>query len=114
MPRGVPLDERQLAEIKASLVLGKSQSAIARNLGITQQAVSSVGIRCRGDIAELKAHKNPKLARRYEQKLKEMLEAITPEKIRDAPLRDIAMTASILLDRWRLLSGEPTAIQEGH
>jgi hypothetical protein len=112
MPRGVPLDGKQLAAIKVDLALGIAQRAIARCLGITQQAVSAVGIRCQAEIAGLKAHTNPRLARLYEEKLMVILESITPEKMREATLRELAVTGAFLVDKALLLGGGATTMQE--
>lgn len=106
MPRGVPFDQEQLGQIKVGRALGKTNAAIARDLGVTKEGVRKAAVRHSREIAELQATKNKELADLYESKARATAEAITPEKIDKAGLRDLAITSGVMLDKSRLLRGE--------
>jgi hypothetical protein len=40
------------------------------------------------------------------------IDALTPERLATAPVRDVATAVGIAIDKARLLRGEPTAINE--
>lgn len=89
---------------------GEKPPAIADVLGI-----SAVTLRKR--IADLQQKQGLLLQYRVIQSLQltelqaRVLEAITPQKINDAPLRDLVMSYKILKDKEQTLEGKPSEIK---
>lgn len=61
-------------------------------------------------VGELRKVKSAELLGKIEDRLSVLLDAMTPEKIAAAPLRDQAVTFGILSEKRQLLRGEPTQI----
>jgi hypothetical protein len=92
------------------LTRGHTQKEVAQELGISP---ITLGKR----IADIQA-KQPLLTQyRVLQSLQltelqcRVLEAITPEKIADAPLRDLVLAFKVLKDKELVLDGKPTEIK---
>jgi len=100
-------------DVEAALDLimrGEKPPAIALELGISPPTL-------RARIAELQNKQGLLLQYRAVQSLQltelqaRVLEAITPEKIEEAPLRDLVMSYKILKDKELNLDGKPSEIK---
>ena len=69
MPRGIPLDSEQLDQIKVGKALGKTNTSIARNLGVTEEGLRRTAIRLSSEIAKPRAQKDEQLAALCEVKV---------------------------------------------
>ena len=89
---------------------GESASAISLELGISTQTL-------RNRIADLQKKQGVLLQYRSIQTLQltelqaRILEAVTPDKIDDAPLRDLIMSYKILKDKELVMEGKPSEIK---
>jgi DNA-binding Lrp family transcriptional regulator len=92
------------------LMRGESVPAIAEELGISPPTL-------RKRIADIQNKQGVLLQYRAIQSLQltelqaRVLEAITPEKINDAPLRDLVMSYKILKDKELNIEGKPSEIK---
>jgi len=92
------------------LMRGEKPPAIATELGVSTQTL-------RNRIADLQKKQGLLLQYRSIQSLQltelqaRVLEAITPEKINDAPLRDLVVSYKILKEKEHLLEGKPSDIK---
>lgn len=92
------------------LTRGEKPPAIATELGVSVPTL-------RARIAEMQKNQGLLLQYREIQSLQltslqaRVLEAITPEKIDNAPLRDLVMSYKILKDKEQVLEGNPTEIK---
>lgn len=110
MPSGRPkLD----VDMEAALDLihrGESVPVVAAELGISPPTL-------RARIADLSKKQGLLLKYREIQSLQltelqaRVLEAITPEKIDSAPLRDLVMSYKILKDKEQVIEGKPSEIR---
>jgi len=89
---------------------GERPPAIATELGISAPTL-------RAKVRELQEKQGVLLQYRAIQSLQltelqaRVLDAITPEKIEDASLRDLVMSYKILKDKEQLIEGKPTEIK---
>ena len=89
---------------------GESVSAIATEMGVCTATL-------RSRIADLSKKQGVLLQYREVQSLQltelqaRVLEAITPEKIEAAPLRDLIMSYKILKEKEQVIDGKPTEIK---
>lgn len=92
------------------LARGEKVPAISTELGISQPTL-------RARIADLQQKQGLLLQYRAIQSLQltelqaRVLEAITPDKINDAPLRDLVMSYKILKDKELNIEGKPSEIK---
>ena len=89
---------------------GESVTAIATEMGVSPPTL-------RARIADLSKKQGVLLQYREVQSLQltelqaRVLEAITPEKIEGAPLRDLIMSYKILKEKEQVIEGKPTEIK---
>ena len=89
---------------------GETVPAIATELGISPPTL-------RSRIADLQKKQGLLLQYRQIQSLQltelqaRVLEAITPDKIENAPLRDLVMSYKILKDKEQVIEGKPSEIK---
>jgi transposase-like protein len=109
-PRGrkeIPVDMEAALDL---LSRGEKVPAIAKELGINQYTL-------RNRIADLQQKQGLLLQYREIQSLQltelqaRVLEAITPEKIEDANLRDLIASYKILKDKELVVEGKPSEIR---
>ena len=92
------------------LMRGEKIPAISAELGISAPTL-------RTRIAEISKQQGLLLQYRSIQSLQltelqaRILEAITPDKINDAPLRDLVMSFKILKDKEQVIEGKPSEIK---
>jgi DNA-binding Lrp family transcriptional regulator len=107
---GRPKKEVDLEAALDMLMRGESIPAISTELGISAPTL-------RARIAEIQKKQGVLLQYRAIQSLQltelqaRILEAITPEKIADAPLRDLVMSYKILKDKELNIEGKPSEIK---
>ena len=101
------IDSNSLVDMATA---GWTQKDMADELGVSIPTLSR-------KIAELQSSQNVLLQYRALQSLEltklqnEILEHITPEKIAEAPLRDLVVAYKILKDRELVIEGKPTEIK---
>ncbi len=92
------------------LMRGEKVPAIAQELGVSQSTL-------RRTIASLQEKQGLLLQYRQLQALQltelqaRVLEAITPEKINDAPLKDLVASYKILKDKELVIEGKPSEVK---
>lgn len=108
MGRGkIPVDMEAALDL---VMRGESVPTVARELGISPPTL-------RGRIAELSKKQGLLLQYRSLQSLQltelqaRVLEAITPEKIESASLKDLVGSYKILKDKEQVIEGKPTEIK---
>ena len=107
---GRPHAEVDLEKLFALVESGASQKDIGEELGISVPTLSK-------RIAEIQSKQGVLLQYRSLQSLQltelqaRVLEAITPAKIDDAPLRDLVYAYKILKDKELVTEGNPTEIK---
>jgi DNA-binding CsgD family transcriptional regulator len=110
MPSGRIAKQVDMEAALDLLMRGESVPSIACELGISPPTL-------RARIADLQAKQGVLLQYRAIQSLQltelqaRVLEAITPEKINDAPLRDLVMSYKILKDKEQVIEGKPSEIR---
>jgi hypothetical protein len=110
MPNGRTAKAVDMEAALDLIMRGEKIPAVATELGI-----SSSTLRIR--IADLQKKQGLLLQYRAIQSLQltelqaRVLEAITPEKINDAPLRDLVMSYKILKDKELVIEGKPSEIK---
>jgi transposase-like protein len=62
--------------------------------------------RVSGDVATFRQIKKGELSARYESLLHELLDALTPAKLKAASLRDLAWSMGVLTDKMLVLDGD--------
>lgn len=109
-PCGRPRKEIDLEVALDLLMRGESISTVATELGVSPITLNS-------RIKEIQQKQGVLLQYRTIQSLQltelqaRILEAITPEKIADASLRDLVMSYKILKDKELSIEGKPTEIK---
>jgi len=107
------LSRKKFVDMEVALDLldrGETIPVIATELGISQPTL-------RARIADLSKKQGVLLQYREIQSLQltelqaRCLEAITPEKIEDASLRDLVMSYKILKDKEQVIEGKPSEIK---
>jgi len=107
MPKLINIDPANLLEMAQS---GLTQKQMANELQISEPTLAR-------KLTELRDKQGVLLKYREMQNLEltaiqaRVLEAITPEKIDDAPLRDLVVAFKILKDKELTLSGKPSEIK---
>ena len=105
--RMIEVDPESIWEMASD---GLTQKDMARELGISTLTLSK-------RMAKIQAEQGLLLKYRELQSLQltkiqaKILEAITPEKIEDAPLRDLVMAFKILKDKELAVDGKPSEIK---
>ena len=107
---GAPRKEVDMEAALDLLMRGEKIPAIATELGISPPTL-------RSRIADLQKKQGLLLQYRSIQSLQltelqaRVLEAITPEKIEEANLRDLVMSYKILKDKEQVIEGKPSEIR---
>ena len=107
MGKEIPLDTETLIDLAE---MGLTQKESAAELGISAPTLSK-------KIADIQAKQGILLQYRALQSLQltelqaRVLEAITPAKINEAPLRDLVVCFKILKDKELVLDGKPSDIK---
>jgi predicted transcriptional regulator len=110
MPSGRPQKEIDIDAALDLIMRGESRKDTALELGISPPTL-------RARIADIQKKQGLLLQYRAIQSLQltelqaRVLEAITPEKINDAPLRDLVMSYKILKDKELNIEGKPSEIK---
>jgi len=110
MPAGRPQAEVDMEAAIDLLLRGEKPPAIAAELGISPPTL-------RKRIADIQMKQGLLLQYRAIQSLQltelqaRVLEAITPEKINEAPLRDLVASYKILKDKELNIEGKPSEIK---
>jgi hypothetical protein len=110
MPLGRPPAVVDMEAALDLLMRGETVPAVAEELGISPPTL-------RARIADLQKKQGLLLQYRSIQSLQltelqaRVLEAITPDKINDAPLRDLVMSYKILKDKELNIEGKPSEIK---
>lgn len=110
MPSGRVAKEVDMEVALDLLMRGESVPAIATELGISPPTL-------RARIADIQKKQGLLLQYRSIQSLQltelqaRVLEAITPDKINEAPLRDLIMSYKILKDKELNIEGKPSEIK---
>lgn len=110
MPSGRVAKEVDMEAALDLLMRGESVPAIATELGISPPTL-------RARIADIQKKQGLLLQYRSIQSLQltelqaRVLEAITPDKINEAPLRDLIMSYKILKDKELNIEGKPSEIK---
>lgn len=110
MASGRPAKEFDVEAALDLLMRGETVPAISTELGISPPTL-------RARIADIQLKQGLLLQYRAIQSLQltelqaRVLEAITPQKIEDAPLRDLVMSYKILKDKELNLEGKPSEIK---
>jgi len=110
-PKRIPDEKRIQIAVEAACTTA-SQRQIAKKHGITQQAVSKIAHENRALLQEVLKQRSAEAAELTWTKFVEIVQAITPEKISEATLRDLAVAAGIMFDKYALATGQPTAREE--
>ena len=107
MPARVEIDSEILMDLQE---MGLTQKQASSELGISPQTLSK-------RIAEVQSKQGLLLQYRLLQSLQltelqaRILEAITPEKIEQAGLKDLVLAFKILKDKEQVIEGKPTEIK---
>lgn len=107
---GRPMYEIDLDKMEELGMRGSDQGTMAGELGISKPTLSKV-------IARIKDKQGILLKYRELQPLQltaiqaRILEHITPEKIAEAPLRDLVLAFKILKDKELVIDGKPSEIK---
>lgn len=110
MPLGRPRKEVDVETLYDLALQGATKKDQAEELGISRPTLSR-------RIAEIQAKQGVLLQYRALQNLQltdlqaRVLEAITPEKIEEASLKDLVLCYKILKEKELLLSGKPTDVK---
>jgi len=105
--------ERERAEALAALdAFGGNVLATARALDMPARTLEewSKGRGVHADVAELRVQKRVGLAAQLETLAYRIVEAVTPEDIQKASLRDKMVACGIIIEKVQLLRGQPTQI----
>lgn len=93
---------------------GGNAPAVAKRLGIPVRTLRhwAAGVGVRGVTSELKEEARGTLADRLESIAWQLLEGVTPAKIRATSVRGCLIGAAVAIDKFRLLRGEATSIHQ--
>jgi transposase-like protein len=107
-------DEDRAAAVAAVTANGGNVQRTARQLGIPETSLRQwVKAERHPEAAQMSVEKRGTLADEMERVVWKLVEGINdPEKVKAAPVQQLATAAGILVDKIRLLRGEPTAIDE--
>jgi hypothetical protein len=108
----------KVGEFMAEIVKGDDSpaqiKALAIRLGITRDVASGIVKKLRTSLApvrdDIRAVKRDYLKRRWGVVAQDALDAITPEKLEKANVRDLGILGGIATDKLLLLQGLPTQI----
>ena len=110
-PKRIP-DEKRIQIAVEAACTPASQRQIAKKHGITQQAVSKIVREKPGLLQEVLMQRSAEAAELTWTRFVEIVQAMTPDKINEATLRDLAVAAGIMFDKYALATGQPTAREE--
>jgi hypothetical protein len=99
------LDTTEKAVIKQQLASGKSCRSVARNTGRSKEAVRQIKHKYSDDIQSMQT----RIADSLMELAENTLSSIDAEVIGKAGLKDRVLSASIAIDKSRLLTGQSTS-----
>lgn len=110
-PQALPKAKLNVAEALILESKGVSRAQIARMAGVDPSAVTRALQRFTAitEVAEVRTEAVDNLEAIFDQKMLEMLASVNPEKLEKAGLRDLTVSAGILFDKKRLLTGQATS-----
>ena len=117
--RGNPIEEVKPDEV-AELILSWAENpslniaakarACGLNVRTAQSIIKKLETRYQPVAAEVRKLTSDRIVELIEDKIPILMDAITPEKVKEATLRDAVLGLGVLIDKRQLLRGEPTQI----
>jgi transposase len=106
-------DEDRANALAALAANGGSIALTARQLNIPPQTLRQWARGARHpEATQMSDEKKLPLADAFEALSRQLLDGITPEKIKRTGVKDLATSAGIAVDKMQLLRGEPTEITD--
>lgn len=113
---GLTIEQRD-DEATADLILGLTEpgakiAAVARKAGVSPGTAKRIATVLDGELAPLKRElvdiRLEDLVQRFGTLTRDAVDAITPEKLKGASAKDLAVIAGIAGEKWQLFRGQPT------